>query len=137
MQLTTLHPENSQSPSHAQFPCDVSANVSDINDRVKNVWTLGPRNIDIVASLGDSITAGTGSKAENIFGVLNENRGSSYMTGADEDWNSCPTIHNFIREFNPNVMVKCPFVCVVFMFINYVLSYFPFILVKYINGIFG
>ena len=110
MQSTTLHPKKPNSPpsSPAQFPCAVSPNVSDVNVRVKNVWTLGPQDIDIVASLGDSITAGTGSKAENIFGVLNENRGSSYMTGADEDWNNCPTIHNFIRQFNPNVMVKCP-----------------------------
>ena len=73
---------------------------------VTTVWTLGPADIDIVASLGDSITAGTGSKAENIFGVLNENRGSTYMTGADEDWRACPSIHNFLKQYNPNVIVR-------------------------------
>lgn len=89
-----------------QFPCNVSKSysVSDVNDRDKTVWTLGPRDIDIVASLGDSITAATGAKAENILEVLNENRGSSYMTGADEDWSKCPTVHNFIRQFNRNVL---------------------------------
>ena len=29
--------------------------------------------------------------------MLDENRGSSYFTGADEDWRRCPSVHNFIK----------------------------------------
>ena len=33
----------------------------------------------------------------NITEVLDENRGSSYFTGADENWRGCPSVHNFIK----------------------------------------
>ena len=35
----------------------------------RTVHQLRPVDIDIIASLGDSITAGTGAKARNIFEV--------------------------------------------------------------------
>ena len=66
--------------AQTRFPCDVSVG-NETRYEGRTVWNLRPQDIDIVASLGDSITAGTGSKATNLFGVLNENRGSSYMTG--------------------------------------------------------
>ena len=62
-----------------QFPCDTKYVRN--NSSASSVWDLRPQDVGIVASLGDSITAATGSKAKDIFGVLNENRGSSYMTG--------------------------------------------------------
>ena len=34
-----------------------------------------------------------------VFQVLDENRGSSYFTGADEDWRRCPSVHNFIKVY--------------------------------------
>ena len=47
----------------------------------RTVWNLRPQDIGLVASLGDSITAATGAKADSVFGVMDENRGSSFMTG--------------------------------------------------------
>jgi len=67
----------------------------------RSVHQLRPEDIGLIASLGDSITAGAGAKARNVFEVLDENRGSTFFTGADEDWRSCPSVHNFIKEYNP------------------------------------
>merc|ERR1719317_431369 len=65
--------------------------------------TGGPQDIEFVASLGDSITAGTGALASNLLEVLDENRGSTYFTGGDGDWRSCPSIYNFIKSYNYKV----------------------------------
>ena len=51
----------------------------------RTVWNLRPQDIGLVASLGDSITAATGAKADTILGVMDENRGSSFMTGGRVD----------------------------------------------------
>ena len=69
----------------------------------RTVHTLRPQDVDIVASVGDSITAGTGALANNILEVNDENRGSTYFTGSDGDWASCPSVFNFIKNYNPGV----------------------------------
>ena len=69
----------------------------------RTVHTLRPQDVDIVASVGDSITAGTGALASNILEVNDENRGSTYFTGSDGDWASCPSVYNFIKNYNPRV----------------------------------
>ena len=69
----------------------------------RTVHTLRPQDVDIVASVGDSITAGTGALANNILEVNDENRGSTYFTGSDGDWASCPSVYNFIKNYNPGV----------------------------------
>ena len=51
----------------------------------RTVWNLRPQDIGLVASLGDSITAATGAKADSVLGVMDENRGSSFMTGGCVD----------------------------------------------------
>ena len=56
-----------------------------------------------MASVGDSITAGTGALAKNLFEVNDENRGSTFFTGSDGHWDTCPSVFNFIRQYNPRV----------------------------------
>ena len=55
-----------------------------------------------------NIFAGTGALAENIFEVNNENRGSTFFTGSDGDWDTCPSVLNFIKNYNPRVQVTKP-----------------------------
>ena len=50
-----------------------------------------------------SAIAGTGALARNILEVNNENRGSTYFTGSDGDWDTCPSVYNFIKNYNPRV----------------------------------
>jgi len=83
------------------FPCPPVAEEHAPSRRT--VHQLRPQDIGLVASLGDSITAGTGALATNILEVLNENRGSTYLTGGDGDWTSCLSVHNLLRQFNPSV----------------------------------
>ena len=47
---------------------------------------------------------GTGALAKNILEVNNENRGSTYFTGSDGGWDTCPSVYNFIRQYNPRVV---------------------------------
>ena len=52
-----------------------------------------------------NLKLGTGALASNIFEVLFENRGSTFFTGADGSWTTCPSIYNFIKQYNPQVQV--------------------------------
>ena len=54
-----------------------------------------------VASLGDSITAGTGAGAQHLVEVLHEYRGATYLTGADP---GTASLHNFIKQYNPALL---------------------------------
>ena len=85
-----------------QFPCP--AHYRETNHLYqRTVHTLRPQDVDLVASVGDSITAGTGALASNILQVNDENRGSTYFTGSDGDWDTCPSVFNFIKNYNPKV----------------------------------
>jgi len=97
----TSIPRTSQVP---YFPCPIHYHEpyppSSAN---RTVNQLRPQDVEIVASLGDSITAGTGALASNLLEVLDENRGSTYFTGGDGDWKTCPSIYNIIKNYNYNI----------------------------------
>jgi hypothetical protein len=42
-----------------------------------------PGDIDVIAAMGDSLTAANGAKANTIIGVLLENRGVSWSIGGE------------------------------------------------------
>ena len=50
------------------------------------------------------IISGTGALANNILEVNNENRGSTFFTGSDGNWDTCPSVLNFIKQYNPGVI---------------------------------
>jgi len=88
----------------SHFPCSTRYSEPHPPHPVnRTVHQLRPQDIEFVASLGDSITAGTGALASNLLEVLDENRGSTYFTGGDGDWRSCPSIYNFIKSYNYKV----------------------------------
>ena len=51
-----------------------------------------------------SAIAGTGALARNILEVNNENRGSTYFTGSDGDWDTCPRKANTSQAQNSEVI---------------------------------
>ena len=59
----------------------------------------------LVISQNMQCNVGTGALANNILEVLHENRGSTFFTGSDGSWESCPSIFNFIKQYNPAVQV--------------------------------
>ena len=60
------------------FPCKYGRQKK---RKAKSVHRLTPADIDVVASLGDSLTSGVGSLAKNLLGLLNEYRGVSFSCG--------------------------------------------------------
>lgn len=61
------------------FPCDLSQARS--AERPSSVHNLRPGDIDVVAALGDSLTAGNGALALTTQHVMVENRGLAALIG--------------------------------------------------------
>uniref|UniRef100_A0A8C2IL64 Phospholipase B1, membrane-associated n=1 Tax=Cyprinus carpio TaxID=7962 RepID=A0A8C2IL64_CYPCA len=69
------------------------------------IWAsrLRPGDFKVVASLGDSLTAGLGAKAENLLQLLDEERGVAWSIGGDDTLETVTTLPNILKKFNPNV----------------------------------
>jgi len=68
-------------PKSLPFPC-VHAEKFRSKERPTSVHQLQPGDIDIVAAMGDSLTAGVGAVATNVLSILyEENRGMSWSIG--------------------------------------------------------
>uniref|UniRef100_A0A2K5EG90 Phospholipase B1, membrane-associated n=1 Tax=Aotus nancymaae TaxID=37293 RepID=A0A2K5EG90_AOTNA len=69
------------------------------------VHALRPADIQVVAALGDSLTAGNGigSKADDLPDVTTQYRGLSYSSGGDGSLENVTTLPNILREFNRNL----------------------------------
>ena len=61
------------------FPCNTSNFRS--KTKPKTVHELRPGDIDIIAAMGDSLTAGNGAAASNLLHITTENRGISWSIG--------------------------------------------------------
>jgi hypothetical protein len=68
-----------------------------------SVHKLKPGDIDIVAAIGDSLTAGNGGLATESLQVLVESKGVSFPIGGDKTWREYLTIPNILKEFNPKL----------------------------------
>nr|XP_006820485.1 PREDICTED: phospholipase B1, membrane-associated-like [Saccoglossus kowalevskii] len=84
-----------------KFECDILAPSATKPD---SVHKLRPADIDIVAALGDSLTAANGAGASNPFQVLIEYRGLSWSIGGDNTLeDGTLTLSNILKMYNPNV----------------------------------
>jgi phospholipase B1 len=73
------------------------------DDEPRNVHELRPQDVDVMASFGDSITAGNGVGSNSLPGVAIENRGESWTIGGNGSIVDVLTLPNIIKKFNPNV----------------------------------
>ncbi|CAH1792882.1 unnamed protein product [Owenia fusiformis] len=70
-----------------------------------SVHRLLPGDINVVAAVGDSITAANGASATTVFGCLTEYRGRSWSVGGDLSLSQgVSTIPNILRTLNPNLV---------------------------------
>ncbi|XP_068085167.1 phospholipase B1, membrane-associated-like [Anabrus simplex] len=99
-----LQQEKRQSPVPAEKPFPCSTDNSRSQSRPTSVHQLRPGDIDVVGAIGDSLTAGNGIEALNMFQVFVENRGSAWSIGGDRTWRELLTLPNILKEFNPNLM---------------------------------
>ncbi|CAF3646025.1 unnamed protein product [Adineta steineri] len=65
-----------------------------------SVHALRPADIKLVASMGDSLTAANGAKANSIVAVIVEYRGVSWCIGGDDDLKKVVTLPNILRQIN-------------------------------------
>jgi len=82
---------------YAPFACTSTGRS---NPRPTNARRLLPGDIDLVGSIGDSLTAAFGADATSIINLFNDFRASSFPIGGSGIINTLP---NFLFEFNPNV----------------------------------
>ncbi|XP_039743429.1 phospholipase B1, membrane-associated isoform X2 [Pteropus medius] len=70
-----------------------------------SVHALRPADIQVVAALGDSLTAGNGigSKPGDLSDVTTQYRGLSYSSGGDGTLETVTTLPNILRKFNRNL----------------------------------
>ncbi|XP_014116843.1 PREDICTED: phospholipase B1, membrane-associated-like [Pseudopodoces humilis] len=71
-----------------------------------SVHNLKPADIQVIAALGDSLTAanGAGSKPNDVLDVLTQYRGLSWSIGGNENISTVTTLPNILREFNPSLV---------------------------------
>ncbi|KAK3918837.1 Phospholipase B1, membrane-associated [Frankliniella fusca] len=94
--------KNLQGDSGRSFPCNVTARAAARSPvRPTSVHRLRPGDVDVVAAMGDSLTAANGAMALNVPQVSNENRGVSWSGGGQGTWREYLTLPNILKEFNP------------------------------------
>ncbi|KAH8403037.1 hypothetical protein KR222_003491 [Zaprionus bogoriensis] len=86
---------------HIPFPCDVRRGRSAVPP--VDISRLRPGDIDIVAAMGDSVTAGNSLISESFFDVFCEFRGFSFSGGGIEDWRTALTLPNILKLYNPRL----------------------------------
>ncbi|EFN76147.1 Phospholipase B1, membrane-associated [Harpegnathos saltator] len=89
-------------PDYIPFPCNVTGGRS--QEVPDSIHELRPGDIDVIAAMGDSLTAGTGIFAHNLFQVIIENRGVAAFGGGQGTWRQYLTLPNIIKEFNHNLI---------------------------------
>lgn len=93
-QLTTADP----------FPCNLE-NIKLRSDTVpSSVHKIRPGDIDIIAGMGDSLSAGTGiSTISLIEEIIIPQRGRAWSAGGEKTWRSYLTFPNILKVFNPKL----------------------------------
>ncbi|XP_023175055.2 phospholipase B1, membrane-associated-like [Drosophila hydei] len=88
-------------PKHVPFPCPLN-NTRSTSTPI-SVERLRPGDIDIVAAIGDSLSAGNGIISRSVIDVLNEFRGFSFSSGGLGTWRTALTLPNILKVFNPKL----------------------------------
>ncbi|XP_059475799.1 phospholipase B1, membrane-associated-like [Neocloeon triangulifer] len=86
--------------SNGPFPCNETAKYRSASKPI-SVHQLMPGDIDVIAAMGDSLTAGFGASATIQWQVPIENRGLVWSIGGDGTWRNVLTLPNILRQFNP------------------------------------
>ncbi|KAF3430201.1 hypothetical protein E2986_13225 [Frieseomelitta varia] len=70
----------------------------------RSVHRLRPGDIDVIAAMGDSLTASAGLYATNLLEMFVENRGASAFIGGQRTLRAHLTLPNILKEFNPKLI---------------------------------
>ncbi|PWA27875.1 hypothetical protein CCH79_00000514, partial [Gambusia affinis] len=84
----------------SDFSCN---NFTPSDSQPTSVHKLRPSDIQVVAALGDSVTAGTGAKSNSILNLNTEYKGVSWSIGGDQTLETVTTLPNILKKFNPDL----------------------------------
>ncbi|XP_040848681.1 phospholipase B1, membrane-associated [Ochotona curzoniae] len=95
--------KNSEQAHGTWLPC---TERSSSGSRPTSVHALRPADIQVVAALGDSLTAGNGiaSKPDDLADVVTQYRGLSFSSGGDDSLENVTTLPNILRQFNSGLV---------------------------------
>lgn len=88
-------------PKSQKFPCPLNGTRSE--SIPESVHRLRPGDIDIIAAMGDSMTAGTAVLSANLLQDFAEFRSLSMIGGGHGNWRKFLTLPNIFKEFNPKL----------------------------------
>lgn len=94
--LWNLRREKVQKPfaKSTKFFCDTKNGPGARSATVpESVHRLRPGDIDVVAAIGDSLTAGNGALATSLLQVFIENKGVSWSIGGQGNWRKFLTVN--------------------------------------------
>ncbi|XP_075056516.1 phospholipase B1, membrane-associated [Mixophyes fleayi] len=77
--------------------------ISSSKNTPTSVHKLRAGDINVVAALGDSLTAGFGAKATSLVNLAVESRGVAWSIGGDATLETHTTLPNILKKFNPNI----------------------------------
>ncbi|KAG5680842.1 hypothetical protein PVAND_010323 [Polypedilum vanderplanki] len=89
--------------NNEKFFCETDGYGARSKSVPNSVHRLSPGDIDIVAAIGDSLTASNGAFALDELQVLNKGRGVSWSIGGQGTWREYLTLPNILKEYNPNL----------------------------------
>ncbi|XP_066403968.1 phospholipase B1, membrane-associated [Molothrus aeneus] len=93
-----------ETPQERSYGTNIPCPDRDPSDTVPvSVHNLKPADIQVIAAVGDSLTAanGAGSRPHDVLDVLTQYRGLSWSVGGNENISTVTTLPNILREFNP------------------------------------
>ncbi|XP_055597334.1 phospholipase B1, membrane-associated-like [Uranotaenia lowii] len=89
-------------PDSLPFPCDVTIGRS--KQVPRSVHKLRPGDFNVIAAMGDSLTAASGASSSGFVDLYMENRGLSWSIGGQWNWRNVTTLPNILKEFNPKLV---------------------------------
>ncbi|XP_022166429.1 phospholipase B1, membrane-associated-like isoform X2 [Myzus persicae] len=86
----------------SKFFCNTNGTRSET--RPTSVHELRPGDLDVIGSVGDSLTVGTGSFSYFLPQLVVDHRGSSWTAGGKGTWREFLTLPNILKVFNPKLI---------------------------------
>jgi len=80
------------------FPCTRTGRTNPIDAR-----RLRPADIDVVATIGDSVAAGFAALSDTIWDIFTEYRGHAFTIGGQQPYDEYVTVPNMLRLYNPAI----------------------------------
>ncbi|XP_071784568.1 phospholipase B1, membrane-associated-like isoform X1 [Asterias amurensis] len=94
-----LNRNSSSITVEAHFDCKPSASL----EKPTSVHKLRPGDINVIAAMGDSLTAANGAGADTVLGVAIQYRGLAASIGGDESLEQVITLPNIMRNYNADI----------------------------------